>query len=103
MRQAARMHGYAIALHGSVSRDIDLIAIPWTETADSPDLLLQAICGAVAGSLGTCRPLCNHGDDGGLWTSKPHCRQVVTLLAFVGGTSIDFDFGVMPRITKEPE
>lgn len=93
MRMAARMHGYAIAVHGSLTRDIDLIAIPWIDAPDDRDVLLRSVCGAIAGALGTCRPV-------GAWTDKPHGRLARTLLAFVGGTSIDFDFGVMPTIAK---
>jgi hypothetical protein len=29
----ARKHGYALAVHGSVVTDLDLIAIPWTDQA----------------------------------------------------------------------
>ena len=36
-------HGYALALHGSMTRDLDLIAVPWTEDADPPEKLLKAI------------------------------------------------------------
>jgi len=35
--------GYALALHGSMSRDLDLVAIPWTEDAESPEKLVEAI------------------------------------------------------------
>lgn len=39
----ARAHGYALAVHGSMQRDLDLIAAPWTEQAGSADLLVEAI------------------------------------------------------------
>lgn len=99
LRNAARMHGYAVAVHGSVSRDIDLIAIPWTESADEPDTLIDAVRGAIAGALGKC-----HRQGGNeRWVEKPHGRRVATLFAWVGETSIHFDFGVMPRIEKPSE
>lgn len=31
----ARELGYALAVHGSLARDLDIIACPWTETATS--------------------------------------------------------------------
>lgn len=31
----ARELGYALALHGSMARDLDLVAIPWTDDAAS--------------------------------------------------------------------
>lgn len=36
-------HGYALALHGSMARDLDLVAIPWTEDADNPEKLIDSI------------------------------------------------------------
>ena len=36
-------YGYALSLHGSMSRDLDLVAIPWTDDADSPEKLVEAI------------------------------------------------------------
>jgi hypothetical protein len=35
-RTACRGKGYALGIHGSLRRDIDAIAAPWTETAASP-------------------------------------------------------------------
>lgn len=31
LAEIARAHGYALAVHGSLARDFDLIAIPWRE------------------------------------------------------------------------
>ena len=31
--EVERRNGYAIAVHDSLERDIDLVAIPWTETS----------------------------------------------------------------------
>lgn len=31
LRDIAREHGYALSVHGSVARDIDIVAIPWVE------------------------------------------------------------------------
>lgn len=48
--EVARQHGYALAVHGSLERDIDLIAVPWTEGATKPDSLALAlfhVCEAV--------------------------------------------------------
>lgn len=33
LQKAARECGYALAVHGSMSRDLDLIAVPWVEDA----------------------------------------------------------------------
>lgn len=37
----ARKHGYALAIHGSVGRDFDLIAVPWVETAADPQTVVN--------------------------------------------------------------
>lgn len=39
MRDIARAHGYALAVHGSMLRDLDLIAVPWTKEACDPQEL----------------------------------------------------------------
>jgi len=43
IREVARQNGYAIAVHGSLKRDIDLVAIPWVEESKSPEELIMAI------------------------------------------------------------
>ena len=73
IREAAKEHGYAIGLHGSMRRDLDLIAAPWREGAAEPDTLAHAIamaaCGITragayewekkpAGRVATCLPIC---------------------------------------------
>lgn len=45
IRQIAREHGYAIAVHGSLraESDIDLLAVPWVKDAHAPRTLMRAI------------------------------------------------------------
>ncbi len=43
----AKEHGYALALHGTVQRDLDMIAVPWTEKPSSHQDLLEAFCDAL--------------------------------------------------------
>lgn len=40
--EVARAHGYALAVHGSMARDLDLIAVPWVENPSEPNALVQA-------------------------------------------------------------
>ena len=51
LRAVARAHGYALALHGSAVRDLDLIAVPWTEPAADADVLVEALRAAVNGVI----------------------------------------------------
>lgn len=46
--KAARQQGYALGLHGSLNRDLDLIAVPWVEDARSAEELVQALAEALA-------------------------------------------------------
>lgn len=48
IRHAARECGYAIGVHGSIARDIDLIAAPWAEDAKTTTELLSAILAVIA-------------------------------------------------------
>lgn len=32
----ARKYGYALAIHGTMTRDFDLVAVPWTAGAEDP-------------------------------------------------------------------
>jgi hypothetical protein len=43
IRSVSRSCGWAIGAHGSMARDIDLIAVPWTDTAVSCEDLVTAI------------------------------------------------------------
>lgn len=41
----AREHGYALAVHGSLARDFDLIAVPWREKdkVSEPKVVVKAM------------------------------------------------------------
>jgi hypothetical protein len=38
-----RRHGYALAVHGSVQNDFDLIAVPWVEDAGDPETIATEV------------------------------------------------------------
>lgn len=38
-----RKNGYALAVHGSLARDFDLIAIPWAEKVSSVEKVLKDV------------------------------------------------------------
>lgn len=77
--EIAREHGYALAVHGSVRRDFDLVAIPWAKCVSSHSDLIDAFLGAFA--------LTKVGDV----EIREHGRLVVTL-AFMGECFIDLSF-----------
>ncbi|KPH60320.1 hypothetical protein ADT71_20600 [Novosphingobium sp. ST904] len=90
MRRAAKEAGYALTVHGSLNRDIDLVAVPWTEfNVWSKEALLDALVGAVRAVTGRC------GSSGG-WASKPHGRFAHILMAWCGESTANLDLSVVP-------
>jgi hypothetical protein len=62
----ARAHGYALAVHGSMARDLDLIAVPWMSECCSPAELVHEFSKAVAFNCYTGPTKANHGRE--IWT-----------------------------------
>lgn len=67
IKEAARVCGYAIGVHGSLRRDFDLIAAPWQEKHSDKDELATKIHIAACG-------LSNQKYE---WEKKP-CSRVAT-------------------------
>jgi hypothetical protein len=44
MLPIANQNGYALLLHGSKVRDVDMVAVPWVEEACTQELLIKAFC-----------------------------------------------------------
>lgn len=77
-------HGYVMALHGSMARDMDVIAVPWVEKPSDDGTLAEAVAralGAVAGDDIVVVP----PEAGGI---KPHGRRVWSIV-LDGGAFID--------------
>lgn len=49
LAEDVRALGYALAVHGSMARDLDLVAVPWTEDAAEPEAVAEAIRAAIDG------------------------------------------------------
>lgn len=43
LAEVVRAHGYALAAHGSMARDFDLVCVPWIESPGDPQLVVNAI------------------------------------------------------------
>lgn len=97
MRLTAQDAGYALTVHGSLNRDIDIVAVPWREynVADA-DRLVILLAGAIAGVTGRCNP-----EKG--WTEKPHGRLAKILLVWCGENTGSVDLSIMPAIPKETD
>lgn len=93
VREIAKEHGYALAVHGSMMTDLDLLAVPWVEEAADPEVVVEAICSHLR--------LMWEGVDYENPTDKPHGRRAWCLHinrkeeVKVGGPYLDISF--MPR------
>lgn len=94
--QVAKRHGYALAVHGSVARDFDLIAVPWIEEASEPLTLIKAFKKAT-------RTVVHHEEFDHLVkdcqpTQKPHGRLAYSLHVTNSGMYGGYlDISVMPK------
>ena len=82
----AREHGYALLIHGSLKRDLDLVAVPWVEEAAAPGALVEALRAKTDAWVG-CVTV-----NGGA-KPMPHGRTSFTLM--LGGHAY-VDLSVMP-------
>ena len=84
LQARAREMGYALAIHGSMRADFDLVAIPWAEVVSTPKMLVDAI--AELSAFSTAVAL-----DGP--EQKPHGRQAWSIALSAG---LRIDISVMP-------
>lgn len=87
LAEVARKHGYAMAVHGSLARDFDLICIPWVEQPSQPHTVVSEITKTFAiRQIG--EPDTTH-----------HGRERWTVSIGFGECFIDLSF--MPRIEQK--
>lgn len=90
-RKLAWEEGYAIGLHGSFTRDLDMIAVPWTDTACEPEHLIRRIADAADLKI---------RDGVGI---KPHGRLAWTLFFPAFGDPRFVDLSIMPRVLSDSQ
>ena len=87
LREVARQHGYALALHGTLQKDLDLLAVPWIDEASTSDDLAEALRAHLGGDFVlTSR-------EAPAWSQKPHGRKAWTIMLRGAGY---IDLSVMP-------
>lgn len=84
LAEIARTNGYALAVHGSMARDFDLICIPWIEHPNTPQAVVDDFINTFA--------MHQVGEPG----LKEHDRLVYTLAVRFGECFIDLSF--MPSL-----
>ena len=101
LQEIAHAHGYALGIHGSLNRDLDLMAMPWIEGAKPAAELIEALRVAVNGIVH------KNGTPAGRWNGtefvhavienpshKPHGRMAWNIHLECG---LFIDISVMPR------
>jgi hypothetical protein len=83
LAEVFRSHGYALAVHGSLANDFDLIAVPWVEEAGDPADVVKAILAKFAFDK-------IHDQNRGY--PKPHGRIAFKLHLSFGDCSLDISF-----------
>lgn len=87
LKEIALKYGYNLVLHGSLNRDLDLIAIPWTETVGSVDEMIDEFCQCVGGEIHLFHKKRAEDDTitGFRFTPKPHGRVCYVIDIYRGG------------------
>ncbi len=80
MAEISRKHGYALAIHGSMNRDFDVIAVPWRETISTDQELIDELVSTFAMTVV------------GEPTVKHHGRIAHTLSIGFGECFVDLSF-----------
>lgn len=86
LAEIARKHGYAMAIHGTMTRDFDLICIPWVERPSNPQVVVDEITAAYS-----IADITNPG-------FKPHGRMAYSVCFGFGEFFADLSF--MPVIEE---
>ena len=100
LQTVARANGYALAVHGSMMRDLDLIAAPWTEDATDDETLARALCASCGGKISGAM---HDGKTGKIDINpvqRPHGRKG-SVIHFGDGTAY-LDVSIMPRRKLKP-
>ena len=84
IQRCVNSDGYALAVHGSMQRDFDLIAVPWEERAVSPEQLIRGLFLELGLKA-------QEGDP----AEKEHGRLAYTLML---DGDLFIDLSIMPRL-----
>jgi hypothetical protein len=117
LRDVAQRLGYALTVHGTLKRDIDLVAVPWTTAAVSAKVLVRALrarTGELVGWAKPCRSEARSSNpkyhrDGlagfvrgfGRVLAKPHGRRCWVFYLTPDQPGPYVDLSVMPRRRDE--
>jgi hypothetical protein len=112
LREVARRLGYALAVHGTLKRDIDLIACPWTRQTVGAKVLANAIRAKAREVVGFAEPspherakwfrdgVTGFAQGFGRVSSKPHGRRCWTFHLVPTYDGPYLDVSIMPRLKE---
>lgn len=86
LSDVAKKHGYALGLHGSLNRDMDLIAAPWAHIASDAETLVKDIAANI---------YIHRVDMIVCPEDKPHGRKAWCICLGIGAV---IDISIMPRV-----
>jgi len=86
LAEVARSHGYALAVHGSLAADFDLVCIPWVSGVSDPQSVVDEIASLFAIEQVTG------------FERKEHGRIATTISFSFGECRLDLSF--MPQISR---
>jgi len=92
--EVAKKCGYAIGIHGSMSHDLDLIAVPWVYNALPGTILVERIAGLVGGHIDVSGTTVQSPSP----EDKPHGRTGWCIYFNRRFTGPYIDISVTPRI-----
>lgn len=84
LTEIARKHGYALAVHGTMGRDFDLVCVPWIDEPSRPQNVVD--------EMTTSFSIMQSGEP----ESRQHGRMVYTIVLQFGECFLDLSF--MPII-----
>jgi hypothetical protein len=101
LKEIASNYGYNLVLHGSLDRDLDLIAIPWEDEVGSADKMVYEFAEWLGGSV-----LMQYGEQ--TWSQMPQGRRSYIINMNRGGAFNNYsdeeyylDIAVMPTLEQK--
>lgn len=105
LKEVAITYGYNLVVHGSLNRDLDLIAIPWQEEIKPHGEMIKELANVIGGRIMNTEKNIPHG-----FTVTHHGRMHYVINIFRGGYCPNdvyiedpqyyLDISVMPEIPK---
>ena len=99
LAEVACDHCYALAVHGTLQRDFDLVAVPWVNEATDRESLIRAIAARIGFTMDSAISVDRLFEEP-YTSSQPHGRRSWALPLDCGAY---LDISVLPRVRNEGE